>query len=477
MSLPRLTLATQESSEIARVLRGVLRLRTVIVPLKSPPPKDGQYLLDIEVPGFGLVTVLAEPSGGQRPDGTSLTLRPVTRAQMAELFALVERLDEPAPSVPSEPPPPDPEPEDSWDNDADGDTFVEDAPSRMIGVPLGPPPMIADTIPPSVAFGRSHVRSTAPPSSLKPFPMPSPVRDSHVGRVLAGKYRIEAPIGRGAAAVVYRATHTELRREVAIKILHAANQGEAQFVRRFKAEALTASKLEHINVTRVIDFGQEAGELYLVMEFINGRPLEAILSSEGPLQSKRVVDIGIQACRALAFAHDKGVIHRDIKPENIMILPDHDDDGEPCDLVKVCDFGLAKLRDPDADTADITASGMLCGSPAYMSPEQARGDTLDFRTDLYSLGVTLFEALTGSLPHDAHTLNELLLKKCMEAPPLPSSLVPSIDPLLDDVLLRAMATDPRTRHASAQELRTELRTIRSQLVDDEQGDHRTIIGG
>src|SRR5262249_32054677 len=153
------------------------------------------------------------------------------------------------------------------------------------------------------------------------------------------------------------------------------------------------SKLEHVNVTRIIDFGDERGELYLVMELVVGRTLEAILAAEGPLPQKRVIDIGIQVCRALVFAHGQGVIHRDIKPENVMIVPDADDDGEPCDLVKVCDFGLAKLRDPgDADSVDITTTGMLCGSPAYMSPEQTRGDALDLRTDVYSLGVTMFEA-------------------------------------------------------------------------------------
>jgi serine/threonine-protein kinase len=263
-----------------------------------------------------------------------------------------------------------------------------------------------------------------------------------------------------------------------VKILHAENQGESQFIRRFKAEALTASKLEHVNVTRIIDFGEERGELYLVMELVNGRTLEAILAVEGPLPARRVVDIGIQACRALVFAHAHGVIHRDIKPENIMIVPDADDDGEPCDLVKVCDFGLAKLRDPgDGESVEITVSGTLCGSPAYMSPEQTRGDVLDARTDVYSLGVTMFEALTGALPHDAYTIGELFLKKCTENARRASDLVPGLDPLLDDIITRAMAIDPNDRHESARELRTELRAARDQLAADDDGEHATILGG
>src|SRR6185369_297474 len=161
-----------------------------------------------------------------------------------------------------------------------------------------------------------------PEASHAPAPASGVPVDPRVGRLLAGKYHIDAPIGSGAAATVYRATHTELRRPVAVKILHAENQGESQFIRRFKAEALTASKLDHVNVTRVIDFGAERGELYLVMEFISGRTLDATLAVEGPLPPKRVADIAIQVCLALVFAHGKGVIHRDIKPENVKIVPD-----------------------------------------------------------------------------------------------------------------------------------------------------------
>jgi serine/threonine-protein kinase len=488
VALPRLVLATQDTREIARVIRGALRLRTEIVRLVKPPIGPGQHLLEIDVPGVGHVSLLAEPAGSARPDGQPLSLRPVTRVQMAELFALVERLDEPSRT---EPPPPE---EDEWDAD-DGppdDTMVDGGPSKVV-VPLsnfGVIDPISDTrssIPAPLGPPSSRERHPRPPS-VKPPRAPSvrpPAQsaanhaphDPRVGRVLAGKYQIDAAIGRGAAATVYRATHRDLRRQVAVKILHAENQGESQFIRRFKAEALTASKLEHANVTRIIDFGEERGELYLVMELVTGRTLEAILAAEGPLPAKRVIDIGVQVCRALVFAHRQGVIHRDIKPENVMIVPDVDDDGDPCDLVKVCDFGLAKLRDPgDGDSVEITVSGMLCGSPAYMSPEQTRGDTLDLRTDIYSLGVTMFEALTGTLPYEAYSIGELFLKKCTTGAHRVSELVPAIDPLLDDIIARTMAIDPNDRHPSARELRTELRTARENL-EDEDSDHRTIHGG
>ena len=414
-------------------------MRTEIVALAEPPVSTGQHLLALDVPGEGPITLLAEPAGAARPEGHPLSLRPVTRVQMAELFALVERLDDPY----SEPPPPAsdvPESEYPFGNASQGsdDMMIDAMPSRVVlpNARFG----VIESMPPSSAAASSGpaVVVTIPAAPKVPLAAPAPPApparaerqvDPRVGRTIAGKYVIEAPIGSGAAATVYRALHKDLRRHVAVKILHAENQTESQFIRRFKAEALTASKLEHVNVTRIIDFGQDGADLYLVMELIVGRTLEAILAVEGPLNQRRLVEIGIQVSRALVFAHGQGVIHRDIKPENIMIVADADDDGEPTDLVKVCDFGLAKLRDPgDDENAEITVSGMLCGSPAYMSPEQTRGDTLDARTDVYSLGVTLFEALTNQFPFEAFSINELFLKKCTEVPRRVSSILPDVDP-------------------------------------------------
>lgn len=514
-------LATQDTREIARVIRGALRLRTEVVDLVEPPAGTGQHLLEIDIPGVGHVSLLAEPTGSERPDGgVPLSVRPVTRVQMAELFALVEKLDEPSRT---DPPPPDESDEDIPEGPED--TMVDAIASRVVlptsfGSVESLPPSLAHTAPPdpkrypssgngiaavvipqgdrapssftkaATAQGdrspsslsrvaQQGAGSDRSPSSRERLPSGANHKpaDPRVGRLLAGKYMIEAPIGSGAAATVYKAMHKDLRRPVAVKILHAENQSETQFIRRFKSEALTASKLEHANVTRIIDFGEEKGELYLVMELVVGRSLEAILAADGPLPQKRVIDIGIQVCRALVFAHGHGVIHRDIKPENVMLVPDVDDDGEPTDLVKVCDFGLAKMREPaDGDSMEITMSGMLCGSPAYMSPEQTRGDTLDARTDVYSLGVTMFEALTGVFPHEAFSITELFLKKCTQPARRASSLVPSLDPLLDDIIMRAMAIDPKDRHESARELRTELRAARDQLSEDDESPN-TIQGG
>ena len=484
-----------------------------MVTLAQPPRGPGQHLLEIDVPGTGHVSLLAELAGTPRGDGGyPLNVRPVTRVQMAELFTMIEKLDEPAQSIP--PPPA------STDEDYPADdTIVNAAPSRIVvpHMPGMPSPIggsstayakigthdpipddapmdelieVVDSIPPPPSSeveisssallqqgtngGGASPISAVPAQPRPPSSQQNKQVDKRVGRTLAGKYHIEAPIGAGAAATVYRATHKDLRRPVAVKILHTENQSETQFIRRFKSEALTASKLEHVNVTRIIDFGQEGSELYLVMELVVGKSVDATVAVQGPLPAKRVVDIGIQVCRALTFAHGQGVIHRDIKPENIMLIADMDDDGEPVDLVKVCDFGLAKMREPADGEGEITSAGMLCGSPAYMSPEQTRGDQIDARTDVYSLGVTLFEALTGALPYEAYTIGELFLKKCTVEPRRVSSLV-AVDPLLDDIIARAMSVDPNQRHASAKELRIELRAA-ADTLDEPAQSNQTLIG-
>lgn len=288
-----------------------------------------------------------------------------------------------------------------------------------------------------------------------------------IGRMLAGKYMVESSIGRGATAEVFRAQHASLKRPVAVKVLHQENQAYVQFVKRFKAEAHTLSKLEHQNIARVIDFGQEPdGLLYLVMELLVGKSLEVLVEQSGhKLPVRQVLDVGIQTCNALAFAHDEGVIHRDVKPENVILVPHRDEDGKPCDLVKVCDFGLAKLRDPDPENADITMGGAVCGSPAYMSPEQILGEKLDARTDIYALAIMLYEALTGALPFEAMGLTQLFAKKLLE-PPVPlRERVPDIDPRLDAAIMRGLAREREERPKDARVLRQELRAVLATLPE------------
>lgn len=454
-----------------------------MVPLESPPTMTSQHLLELDVPREGLVTLLAEPAGDAKDNLHPLAVRPVTRPQMAELFAMVERLDdEPSKTVP----PPNSIPISGGDtNDA---TLVQLLPPGSEGPKKGDSaipafPDIEMFAPPSSGRTKSKPPPKRRPSGMYRPPSvppssggaPAVAPNELIGRVIAGKYKLESTLGQGVSAVVFRARHLDLKRNVAVKVLHEQKLDDPQFVGRFKAEALAASKLEHPNVARVLDFGQEPdGVLYLVMELLEGRTLEAILAA-GTLPQRTAVTFAIQAASALAFAHDVGIFHRDVKPENIMIVAHRDDDGNPCDLAKVCDFGLAKLRDKDGDQEDLTQAGMLFGSPAYMSPEQTRGETVDERSDIYSLAVTLYQAVTGGFPHESDTLVGLFTAKLMQSPRKLSSLLPNADPLLEDVLERALSTDPRARHPNVRVLREELREVLKLMDDDVEEHERTIV--
>jgi eukaryotic-like serine/threonine-protein kinase len=495
MSLPRLRADAADDRAVAKILRGALRHEVEVVRLSWPPSSSGQHLLEVDVAGEGVVTLLADPVGEATEQGQPLHVRPVTRPQMASLLAMIERLDEPSHSQPPS------GAEDGGDGDDSTESTIVDQLTGAAGVARLPPlsafglfdgelpeppssgasipkpvPPRALVKPPSVSMPRVKPPSM-PPTSVPPGSRALPVNEL-VGRVIAGKYKIESAIGSGSTASVFRAMHLDLKRNVAVKILHAENSREMQFVKRFKGEALAASKLEHPNVARVIDFGQDTdGLLYLVMELLTGRSLEAILAVEGRLPERMALTFAIQACSALAFAHDVGIVHRDIKPENIMIVAHRDDDGNPCDLAKVCDFGLAKLGERDPDQEDLTTGGMLCGSPMYMSPEQTRGETLDGRSDIYSLGVTLYESLTGTFPHEGTDLADLFTKKMMTPPKKLSAILPNVDALLEDVVMRALSADPKRRHPNARVLREELREALALLDDDDDDREPTIVAG
>lgn len=287
-----------------------------------------------------------------------------------------------------------------------------------------------------------------------------------VGRTIAGKFLVEAPIGAGAMGAVFRARQIALEKTVAIKVLHGEHAGDASFVARFQREAKAASRLNHPNSMQVIDFGAEPdGLLYIAMEYLDGRSLHRVLRDEGPLDSARIVDILMQTLAALAVAHDMGVVHRDLKPDNIVILSRTDDDGRPKDIVKVCDFGIAKISDSRAyrdgpqrtSDAPLTAAGLMVGTPEYMSPEQGSGIKLDARSDLYSVGVILFEMLTGRVPFETENAIGTILKHINELPPRPSEIAPNVDPRLEVVCLRALRKHREERFADAREMRAELR--------------------
>src|SRR5262245_30630503 len=248
-----------------------------------------------------------------------------------------------------------------------------------------------------------------------------------LGHTIAGKFVIEAVIGTGAMGVVYRAKQTALDKIVAIKVMHGGLVSDETFAARFHREAKAASRLDHPNSIRILDFGQEPdGRLYIAMDYLDGRDLLEVINHEWPLSTARMVDILAQALSALAVAHELGILHRDLKPENIMVQRTTNDDGSPADSIKVCDFGIAKIIERDDDPAKnrerLSTGGIVVGTPAYMSPEQARGELLDHRSDVYAMGVILYQMLTMRVPFDAPTPLSTLLRLVNEVPARPSTV-------------------------------------------------------
>jgi serine/threonine-protein kinase len=285
-------------------------------------------------------------------------------------------------------------------------------------------------------------------------------QDVLVGRTIAGKYCLESLVGQGAMGEVYRARQTTLGTTLAIKVLHRQLAGEPMFAARFLREAQAASRVDHPSSMRVIDFGEEPdGLLYIAMEYVNGKTLAKIIEEESPLPVARIVDIACQALAALAVAHDLGVIHRDLKPENIMIQGGQDDEGRTHDIVKVCDFGVAKLLEGGSRGPSVTAEGVVVGTPEYMSPEQARGEAADARSDIYAMGVLLFHMMTGKVPFDSSTAFGTAFMHVNDEPTRPRLLNPSVDARLEAICLHAMRKRREDRYASARELRGELRAL------------------
>ncbi len=265
--------------------------------------------------------------------------------------------------------------------------------------------------------------------------------DPLVGATLAGRFRLIARLGRGGMSSVYLARHTVIDRLGAVKVLRQDLSGDPVHRDRFLREARAVNRIQHENIVDITDYGETSdGVVFLVMEYLPGDSLLSVIA-RGPLSLRRALDIARQIASGLGRAHQASVIHRDLKPDNVVLIP-RDDRGE---LVKVLDFGIAKLLDQPA----LTLNHKVFGTPGYIAPEYATGGAITPRTDLYSLGVVLYEMVTGALPFDVEHVGELLVKHVLEPPVPPRKRVASLPPPVDALILRCLAKDPNERHRDA----------------------------
>jgi serine/threonine-protein kinase len=264
--------------------------------------------------------------------------------------------------------------------------------------------------------------------------------------VLSGRYEIGDRLGSGGMSSVHQATDLILERTVAVKILAEHLSDDERFVARFRREALAVAKLIHPNIVQVYDTGIDDGRHYIVMEYVTGRSGAQILQRQGPLDAETTAEIGAQACAGLDYAHRRGIIHRDVKPGNLMVTGGPVGGGEM--TIKLTDFGIARA----VEQTRITQVGSVVGTAAYLSPEQVRGEEATPATDVYALGVVLYQFLTGRLPYEGSTLAELAVRQQNEKPLPPSTYNDDVPETLGAAVLRALEGDPNRRYASAGEL-------------------------
>ncbi|MCK6546178.1 protein kinase, partial [Myxococcota bacterium] len=310
-----------------------------------------------------------------------------------------------------------------------------------------------------------------PQAELQPSPPTDRMRVT--GQVLEGRYRVDKLLAQGAMGRVYLATQLRMDRPVAIKVMHAT--GDVRFAKRFVREASIASQLTHPNIVSVYDYGEtEDGELFMVMEHCAGRPLSVVLHEEAPFSAERVVDISIQLARALKKAHDEGVVHRDLKPANIILQADEDG----TDFVKVLDFGLVKLFAPEEsgletphDEDHLTRPGNMVGTPEYVAPEQALGDDVDGRADIYSLGILMFQMISGKLPFHGKTMIDTLTAHFQKPVPRVHAVAPEVEcPMELEAIIQRMLAKPRhERYPSMAEVLLDLKTVWRNLTDESFG--------
>jgi serine/threonine-protein kinase len=280
--------------------------------------------------------------------------------------------------------------------------------------------------------------------------------------VISGRYQLGDRLGSGGMSTVYKAVDRVLERTVAVKVLAEHLSDDDKFVARFRREALAVAKLIHPNIVQVYDTGVDDDRHYIVMEYVEGRSGAQLLQSRGRLGSEAAVEIGVQACAGLEYAHRQGIIHRDVKPGNLMVIGGPagrrgtpPTDGATEDMtVKLTDFGIARA----AEQTRLTQVGSVVGTAAYLAPEQARGEEATTAADVYALGVVIYQLLTARLPWEGTTLAELAIRRENERPLPPSSYDPDVPETLSTAVLRALEGDPARRYTTARELASALRT-------------------
>ncbi len=267
------------------------------------------------------------------------------------------------------------------------------------------------------------------------------------GRILGDRYRVDALIGEGGLALVYRGTDLVLGRTVAIKILRPEYARDPEIVARFRSEARSAARLNHPNIVQIFDTGEEDETYYLVMEYLPEPDLKRIFEHYAPLPRHKVIDVIAQCCRALNYAHRAQIVHRDVKPQNILFT----DDG----IAKLSDFGIAAA----VDQGSLSAEGKVWGSAAYISPEQAQGRPATPQSDIYSLGCVMYEALTGQPPFRAETPAELAAMHVRQRPVAPHIINPKVTAAEEFIVNKAMAKDLARRYQSADEMLADLEKL------------------
>jgi serine/threonine-protein kinase len=282
------------------------------------------------------------------------------------------------------------------------------------------------------------------------------------GLVLAGRYEIDSVLGDGASGVVYLAAERPGGRRVAVKVIHPHLCSDRQIYKRFQREAAILKRLEGAHLVKLLDFVQEGDLLVIALEFVDATSLEAMLAKQRPLDPKLAVEITLQVCAALGAAHAAGVVHRDLKPANVLI--EAGADGDPVPSVRVVDFGLAKVVHGDQMMTGLTEQDMIFGTPEYMAPEQARGDDVDARCDIYAAGVMLYEMAVGDVPFRGRTPIASMTAHLTQEPPPPRAARPdrAISAALEAVILRALAKNPADRYPTARAFAEALAAARDQ---------------